>query len=55
MIVPTIVPPITERKPTASEMRAPKMTRLMTSRPMLSVPNGCPQLGFWKGTPADSF
>src|SRR5262245_42528353 len=35
----------TEAKPATSEMRVPQITRESTSRPTLSVPRGCAQLG----------
>ncbi|MCY1227618.1 hypothetical protein D9M72_398970 [compost metagenome] len=39
--MPSSAPPMTEAKPTSSEILPPTMTRASTSRPSGSVPNGC--------------
>ena len=51
---PTAVPPPTEKRPTDSEMRAPKTTLLNMSRPMLSVPKRWDQDGLSVGAPVET-
>ena len=42
---PPVTPMTTASAETSSEARPPQMTRLSTSRPAWSVPNGCAALG----------
>ena len=43
--MPNVAPSVVEPSPTASEIRAPWMIRLNTSRPKESVPIQCAALG----------
>ena len=48
---PAMTPIATEVTPAINEIRVPQMTRVRTSRPLLSVPSGCTRLGVANAAP----